>query len=51
MDNLKDDDLNFLSENLKSEDLMNLTRGKSFSLLAKILMKNPKLVTLAKYLL
>lgn len=52
IEKLSDDDINGLADSgIKGEDLMEMSRGKRFSVLAKVLMKNPKLVTLARHLL
>jgi digeranylgeranylglycerophospholipid reductase len=49
---LSDDDFNLLSKsNLAGDDIMELAHGNRLSVLAKALMKNPKLLTLAKHLL
>ena len=52
VEKLSDEDFNNLAgSGLTGEDLMEMSRGKRFSVLAKALMKNPKLVTLARHLL
>ena len=51
MESLSDDDLNWLAEYLQGEDLVDLSRSSGFARLAKILMKKPKLVLLARKLL
>ncbi|MBM3303464.1 MAG: NAD(P)/FAD-dependent oxidoreductase [Candidatus Aenigmarchaeota archaeon] len=51
MESMSDDDLNWLVEYLKGDDLVELSRGNSgFARLAKILMKKPKLMKLARKL-
>jgi len=50
-DKLTDDDMNMLVSSLSGEDLLKMARGSKVSGLAKILMKNPKLLLLAKHLL
>lgn len=51
VEKLSDDDLNDLVYALKPEDLIEFSRGAKLSVLAKILMRKPRLVTLAKHLL
>ncbi len=51
VERLSDEDLNFLADNLRGEDLINFTHGKGLAKLAKILLKKPKLAKLAKHLL
>jgi digeranylgeranylglycerophospholipid reductase len=48
---LTDDDLNMLVKELTGDILSELTRGNKFSALAKVLMKKPKLIVLARHLL
>ena len=48
---LSDQDLNDLMGALNPEDVIEIARGKRFSVLAKILMKTPGLVKFAKHLL
>ena len=50
VEKLSDDDLNMLAENLTGEDLVEFSRGSRLSVLAKILIRNPKLALLAKHL-
>lgn len=47
---LSDSDYNDLAEHLTGEDCIELARGNKMGTLAKLLMKNPKLLTLAKHL-
>ncbi len=51
IEKLSDEDLNFLAENITGEDLINFTHGKNLGKLAKILMKRPSLVKLARALI
>lgn len=51
VEKVSDEDLNMLSESLGGDDLVEFTRGKSLSKLGKILMKDPKLIVLARHLL
>jgi len=51
VEKLSDNDLNGLVDALKSEDLIEFSRGSKLSVLAKALMRKPKLITLAKHLL
>jgi digeranylgeranylglycerophospholipid reductase len=51
VENLSDDDLNFLAENLKGEDLIEFSKARGFKLLAKLLMKRPGLIAQARKLL
>ncbi|MFQ6010019.1 MAG: NAD(P)/FAD-dependent oxidoreductase [Candidatus Aenigmatarchaeota archaeon] len=52
VEKLSDDDFNKLADSgITGEDLMEMSRGKRFSVLAKVLMKNPRLVALARHLL
>lgn len=48
---LSDDDVNMLAESLTGDILVDLSRGAKLSALAKILMKKPRLLGLAKHLL
>jgi digeranylgeranylglycerophospholipid reductase len=50
VEKLSDDDFNMVSNSLTSEVAIGLTRGSKTLSLAKILMKNPKLITLARHL-
>ncbi|NIM47429.1 MAG: geranylgeranyl reductase family protein [Candidatus Aenigmarchaeota archaeon] len=51
LEKLSDKDLNDLADALKAQDIIEFTRGSKLSILAKVLMKKPKLIGLAKYLL
>jgi len=51
VERLSDEELNWLAEYLKGEDLIDLARSKGLKRFAKILMKKPKLIKLAKKLL
>jgi digeranylgeranylglycerophospholipid reductase len=51
MEKLTDEDLNELQSALMPEDIIDFARGSKLSTLAKILMRKPKLMTLAKHLL
>jgi flavin-dependent dehydrogenase/intein/homing endonuclease len=51
VEKLSDDDLNGLADALKSEDLIEFSRGSKLSVLAKVLMRKPKLMALARYLI
>jgi len=51
MENLSDDDFNMLADAFKPEDIIEFTRGAKLQIFAKALMKNPKLVTLARHLI
>jgi len=51
MEDLSNDDLNFLAEYLTGEDLVNFSRSSGFARLAKILMKKPRLIKFARKLL
>jgi len=50
-ESLIDDELNWLAEYLSGEDLVNLSKSKGFVKFAKLLMKKPRLITLARKLL
>jgi digeranylgeranylglycerophospholipid reductase len=51
VEKLSDNDLNDLADALKPEDLIEFSRGSRLSVLAKALMRKPRLITLAKHLL
>jgi len=51
VEELSDDDLNALVEALKPEDIIEFSRGSRLSVLAKVLMRKPRLMKLAKHLL
>jgi hypothetical protein len=50
-DKLSDDDMNLLAESLSGDDLLKMARGSKIAGLAKILIKKPKLLMLAKHLI
>jgi digeranylgeranylglycerophospholipid reductase len=50
VEKLSNDDFNMISNSLTSEVAIGLTRGSKMLSLAKILMKNPKLIKLARHL-
>jgi len=51
VEKLSDEGLNDLAVALKPEDLIEFSKGSKLSILAKVLMRKPRLVTLAKHLL
>jgi digeranylgeranylglycerophospholipid reductase len=51
MEKLSDDDFNTITNSLTGEDILELSDGANLSALAKALMKNPRLIGLARYLL
>ncbi len=51
MESFSDEDLNWLVDYLKGEDLIEFARSSGFGKFAKILMKKPKLIKLARKLL
>ena len=51
VEKLSDNDLNDLADALKPEDLIDFSRGSKLSVLAKALMRKPRLIILAKHLL
>lgn len=51
IEKLSDNDLNMLAEHLTGEDMVDFANGRNFMKLAKIMMKWPKLVSMAKKLL
>ena len=51
IEKLKDDELNFLAEELSGDDLVEFTRGSALKKLATIMMKKPGMIRLAKELL
>ncbi|MFH0929401.1 MAG: NAD(P)/FAD-dependent oxidoreductase [Candidatus Aenigmatarchaeota archaeon] len=51
VEKLSDEDLNDLADALNPNDIIEFSRGAKLSTLAKILMRKPRLVTLAKHLL
>ena len=51
VEKLSDDDLNDLVDALKPEDIVEFSRGSRLSVLAKALMRKPRLITLARHLI
>lgn len=51
VEKLSDDDMNMLADALKPEDLIDFAGGSRLSVLAKVLMRKPSLLKLAKHLL
>lgn len=51
LEELSDDDLNFLAENLKGEDLVGFSKGKRLEILGKVLLKRPRLIKLGRKLI
>ncbi len=51
IENLTDDDLNWLADYIKPAELISLTQGGGFASLAKLLMRRPKLIGLARKLI
>lgn len=51
IEKLSDNDLNMLAEHVTGEDMVDFANGRNFMKLAKIMMKRPKLVSVAKGLL
>ncbi len=51
VESLSDEELNFLADNLKGEDLIEFSKARGFRMLAKLLMKRPGLVAKARKLL
>ena len=51
MESMSDDDLNWLIDYLKGDDLIDISRSSGFTRFAKILMKRPKLIKLARKLM
>ena len=51
VEKLSDDDLNMLAEVLTGDVLVELSRGNKMSALAKVLMKKPQLIKLARHLI
>lgn len=51
LEKLSDSDLNDLVDALKPEDIIEFARGGKLSVLAKVLMRKPKLVSIARHLL
>jgi len=50
-DKISDKDMNMISESITGQDLLDLSSGNKMTSLVKILMKNPKLLGLAKHLM
>ncbi|MFH1229115.1 MAG: NAD(P)/FAD-dependent oxidoreductase [Candidatus Aenigmatarchaeota archaeon] len=51
IEKLSDDDLNDIADNISAEDIVEFTKGARLSALAKVLMRKPHLLSLAKHLL
>ncbi len=51
LEKLSDQDLNDLVDALKPEDIIEFARGAKLSVLAKVLMRKPRLIAIAKHLL
>jgi digeranylgeranylglycerophospholipid reductase len=51
LEKLSDSDLNDLADTLKPEDIIEFARGAKLSVLAKVLMRKPGLVSIARHLL
>lgn len=51
LEKLSDQDLNDLVDALKPEDIIEFARGAKLSVLAKVLMRKPRLIAVAKHLL
>lgn len=51
VEKLSDDDLNNLVDALKPEDIVEFSRGARLSILAKALMRKPRLIALARHLI
>ncbi|MFB6217164.1 MAG: geranylgeranyl reductase family protein, partial [Candidatus Aenigmatarchaeota archaeon] len=51
MENLSDDDLNFLAKELEGDDLTSLSHGNALKKLGRILLKRPSLVKLGRKLI
>jgi digeranylgeranylglycerophospholipid reductase len=51
VEKLSDQDLNDLVDALKPEDIIEFARGAKLSVLAKVLMRKPRLIAIAKHLL
>jgi digeranylgeranylglycerophospholipid reductase len=50
VEGLRDEELNWLAGNLKGEDLIEFSKARGFAMLARLLMKRPRLVGLARKL-
>ncbi|MFP4115697.1 MAG: geranylgeranyl reductase family protein [Candidatus Aenigmatarchaeota archaeon] len=51
LEDLDDEDLNYLAENLEGEDLMNFASGRKLSKLGRILLNRPKMIKSARKLI
>jgi len=51
VERLSDEELDWLAEHLSGENLVDFSKSKGFGMLAKLLMKKPRLITLARKLL
>ncbi len=51
LEKLSDSDLNDLVDALKPEDIIEFARGAKLSILAKVLMRKPRLISIARHLL
>jgi digeranylgeranylglycerophospholipid reductase len=51
LEKLSDEDLNDLVDALKPEDIIEFARGAKLSVLAKVLMRKPRLIAISKHLL
>lgn len=51
VENLDDEDMNYLAGNLSGENLIDFSRGDSLVILGKLLLKKPHLIKLAKLLI
>ncbi len=51
VEKLSDNDLNDLADALKPEDLIDFSRGSKLSVLAKVLMRKPRLLGIARHLI
>jgi len=51
VEKLSDDDMNWLAEHLSGENLVSFSKSSGFGMLAKLLMRKPKLIMLARKLL
>ncbi len=50
VEGLRDEELNWLAENLRGEDMIEFSKARGFAMLAKLLMKRPRLIGLARKL-
>ena len=51
VEKLSDDDLNWLADHLSGENLVDFSKSSGFGILAKLLMRKPRLIMLARKLL